>query len=469
MARTIQLVGLDCGSTTTSAVVARARLATDAFSRVEITDLEPIFRSEMVFTPLEGERLDAARLEALLDQWLNRAGVAPGEIFGGGALVTGLAAKRANADEIARLFAARTADAIVATADDPRLEAWLAFMGNCHELSRAHPDRIVVNLDVGGGTTNFAWGRDGEVIATGALFVGARHFQFVPGTRRLAALSTYGAALADHLQIRRGVGDVLKDNERDRILDFYLDLIDAALTGDTKRLSSPIAKLHVQAPPRSPLGAAPAMTLSGGVGQLAYALARGETIGVVAPFGDLGVELAARLARWRRFVNARLPDEPQGLGRATVYGLLRHGTELSGSTIYLPNADLLPLANVPILATITPRSSDEDVREAIDLAARSAPAACIKIDRLDEDASTVRTLGNRLADALAARPSPPDVTLVLSLAANLGKVLGNYATRFGTLDVRLIVVDQVPDRDAQFVRLGRMREGVVPVSLYGMR
>ena len=62
MSRAIKLVGLDCGSTTTSAVVAEAKLTTGALGRVEITDLVPILRSEMIFTPLDGQRLDAGAL-----------------------------------------------------------------------------------------------------------------------------------------------------------------------------------------------------------------------------------------------------------------------------------------------------------------------------------------------------------------------------------------------------------------------
>ena len=54
-------------------------------------------------------------------------------------------------------------------------------MGNCHALSKSHPTTPILNLDIGGGTTNLALGLDGQVLATGCLFVGARHFEFVPG------------------------------------------------------------------------------------------------------------------------------------------------------------------------------------------------------------------------------------------------------------------------------------------------
>ena len=62
---------------------------------------------------------------------------------------------------------------MIATAGDPALESWLAFMGNCHALSLAKPGVPIVNIDVGGGTTNLALGIDGQVVAAGALHVGA--------------------------------------------------------------------------------------------------------------------------------------------------------------------------------------------------------------------------------------------------------------------------------------------------------
>jgi len=47
----------------------------------------------------------------------------------------------------------RLGDAFIATADDPCLEAWLAFHGSCAALSRAQPHTPILNLDIGGGTT----------------------------------------------------------------------------------------------------------------------------------------------------------------------------------------------------------------------------------------------------------------------------------------------------------------------------
>ncbi len=471
MTRPIKLVGLDCGSTTTSAVVASARLTTSALGRVEISELEQIFRSEVVFTPFDADRIDATRLARYLDEWLACSKTEAGEIFGGGALITGLAAQRKNAAAIANLIEERMADSVIAAANDPCLESWLAFMGNCHALSKAHPHTPILNIDIGGGTTNLAMGIDGAVIATGCLFVGARHFQFAAGTYRVTGLSPYAAAVLEHLKIGRGVGESLSPAEIEAILTFYLGLIEAAVQGSGQPPASPVGRLHVQVPFASGSANTPqtAITLSGGVGQLVYDQLPGAPSGAITQFGDLGGELAERIVRSPRIAGRMRGLVPEGLGRATVYGLLRHSTELSGSTLHLPHPERLPLKNVPIVGRIGPRADDEQLVQALNLAARSASAACLAIDLEEQDLAQVRDIGTRLAACLERRPMPPDHVLVLLVPANLAKVLGGYITRWGTMNTDLIVVDEVPKRDAQFVRLGRVRQGVVPLWLYAAR
>ena len=58
--------------------------------------------------------------------------------------------------------------------------------------------------------------------------------------------------------------------------------------------------------------------------------------------------------------------------------------------------------------------------------------------------------------------------LVLLIEGNFGKTLGNYITHWGKLSLALVVIDEVAMRDAHFVNLGKLQQGLVPVSFYGM-
>src|SRR5262249_51108180 len=128
----VQLVGLDFGTTTSSAVVADADLAHNAVTgKRDLGRVRERFRSELMFPPWRDSRLDVVSIERAIDDWLRAGGVRREDLFGGGALLTGLAAQAENASVLVEAVRRRLGDAFIATADDPCLESWLAFHGSC--------------------------------------------------------------------------------------------------------------------------------------------------------------------------------------------------------------------------------------------------------------------------------------------------------------------------------------------------
>jgi ethanolamine utilization protein EutA len=480
----VKLIGLDFGTTTSSAVIATARLTRSAVSgRVDLAEVRESYRSEMVFTPLDADsRVDEQKVAELVDGWLAAGRVRAEEIFGGGALLTGLTAEQENAASLVRLIRGRLGDALVATADDPCLESWLAFMGSCAGLSRSRPELLVLNLDIGGGTTNLALGRSGEVSRTGCLYVGARHVEVGPGTYRIVRLSKYAAALLDGLGIRKGPGDCLTPAEVDAILDFYIEMLEAVLRPPSESLSKnlqseisdlqSVIRLHEHVPFHLPPASSDlAVTFSGGVGELIYAHLRGAAWPSTTCYGDLGIDLAQRLCQSERWLPHLRHHAPASAGRATVYGLLRHATEVSGSTVYLPQPAMLPLADIPILGSVSGATTDEQFREIFGLALRSRRGAGIRVRFEDKApcAGVIRELGGRLTGALRAVSFPAAHPLVLLVQENAGKALGHYVSAWGALPLCLAVVDEIVVPDAQYVHIGRPRDQVVPVSFYGLK
>lgn len=460
------LLGLDFGSTTSHALVASARIVRNCVTgRMELGEAAPFYRSEPVFTPFDGDLVDERRLGAHLEQWISESRVDPRTITAGGAIVTGLAAQKKNAGAIAQLVRGRIGDAVIAVAEDPCLESWLAFMGNCGTLSQAQPDVPFLNLDIGGGTTNLALGRDGEVSRTGCYFVGARHVQVEPGTYRLRVLSRYGEGLLGRLGIRRTAGEELRPEEVGWIVDDYVALLEALASGRTTS-----DRLHEQVPFSLPPGtAAPVVTLSGGVGELAYRRAQGQAMPGTTAYGDLGIDLAERIVRSPVLSRNLKTHVPVNLGRATVYGLALHNTEVSGTTLFLPRPEVLPLRDLPILARFSAEAGPGEIADAVEAARRSGRGACIQMTSPADDFATVKRVGGHLAAALRKSPFPDGVPLVLFVPRNVGKTVGSYATDWGSLPVNLIVIDELVARDARFASLGAPCEGVVPVSFYGMR
>lgn len=466
----VRLVGLDFGTTTSRAVVASATLSHNSVTgRQELADVREVFCSETIFTPYSPGGLDEDRLRERLDQWL-AAGWSSGEpIFGGGALITGLAARQRNADALIKLIRSRLDHAAIATAGDPRLEAWVAFHAGAAAISRADPRRPVVNLDIGGGTTNIALGINGEVIRTGSLFVGARHVQVIPGTYHIVQLSPFAEALCDHLGITRKPGDHLEEREVDAIVDFYRHLIECMIVGREEAFHSPIGRLHRQVAFEPPAGLTDAVvTLSGGVGELVYTHLAGKTFPPQTTFGDLGVDLARGLLESDVLAPSLNAVAPACAGRATLYGLLRHTTQIGGGTLFLSDPALLPLRDVPILGRLTSHSTDEQIRDILMLAAASPAGAAVRLELETIRASDVASFGAGLARGLDAVGFPATQPLVLLVRENVGKALGHYVTRWGMNPLRILVIDEIDVRDARMVQIGAPHNQVVPVSLYGM-
>lgn len=465
----VRLLGLDVGSTTCRALVAEARIARNCVTgRRELIQPAIVFRGEPAWTPFAEDFLDEPRLETLLDRWLVEANVDPRTLLSGGVLITGLAAQARNSNAVGRIVRARLADALVVTAADPALESWLAFLGNCDDLSRAHPDTPFLNFDIGGGTTNPAWGIGGEVLRVGCYFVGARHVRVKPGTFRIEGLSPQGMNRFEALGIAARVGDELAESDVDALLDFDARLLEALVTGDEAVLSGDAARVFEQLPFRPPPGDVPAITFSGGVGELMYQCALGRPLPESTAFGDLGVVLARRLCQSPILSRDLTRLVPANLGRATVYGLTLHHADLSGATLFVPNPGLLPLTDLPVIGCVDDTVHDLRLRELLTLAARSPSGACLQIDSLPGDWRSVKQFGERLAASLEAVAFPAGRPLVLLARQNIGRTLGQYACRWGALPLTIVAIDEIPLRRARFVSLGRARQNLVPVSFYGI-
>jgi len=457
-------------------MAASARLIRNCVTgRREVGEVTPIFNPEPVFTPFRGEALDIDQLESQLDRWLEGAALDPIAIASGGALVTGLAARSANAGAVTKIVKNRFQQAVVAATDDPCLESWLAFMGNALGLSRAEPQNPVINLDIGGGTTNIAWGLAGEGRRCGCYYVGARHIQVEPGSYRITSISPFAKALLIEFGMLPEIGAELNPVALAAVLDFYIGVLEAAVTGSPLPPPETISRLHCQAEfhlpvklPSGPSAPEPIITLSGGVGELAYRAARGDQLSDTTAFGDLGIDFARRICAAPVLARNLGSHVPAGLGRATVNGLAVHSTEVSGATTFLPHPERLPFIDLPILGQIGCATSDDELTTILDLAERAAEGACLRVVLESEERAAVKALGERLAVHLEKREGLTGAPLVLVTAGNIGKTLGQYATRWGRLAAGLIVIDEITSRRAHFASIGKPQNGLIPVSFHGL-
>jgi ethanolamine utilization protein EutA len=478
MAERVILLGLDFGSTTSSALIASAKVARSAATgHVQLDDVQVIYKSEPVFTPFIHQNIDTEKIAKLIANWLDESGISIKDVFSGGSMITGLAAQADNAAALSKLILAMVGESVIATADDPCLESWLAFKGSCGALSRYHTNTPVINFDIGGGTTNVALGANGDVLQTGCYFIGARHFQFMAGGYQLTAISSYGAALLESLNINKKIGETLNATEVAKIMAFYISALEAIVLCDNAFFNSPIAQkftqVTIEIQPKIKPKIKPKITFSGGVGELLYKISANETLPTTTFYSDFGIDLALAISR-STLLSADLKTcVPEHKGRATVVGLTLHSTEISGSTVYLPKPDCLPLRDLPIIAKLSANSPTEQWQNAFALAAKRQAgsqtyAVCIQITACNNKLEQVRSLATQIKHALHANKYAPSQPIVILVEANIGKALGNYISNWGQLDYNLIVIDEVALRDAHFVHIGRLQQGMIPVSFYGL-
>ncbi|MEN8211607.1 MAG: ethanolamine ammonia-lyase reactivating factor EutA [Thermodesulfobacteriota bacterium] len=478
----VAMIGLDFGSTTSSAMVALARVAQNSITgRMQFENFRVVYRCNPVFTPFSNTKINIKSLENYLNKWLKESKTGHESFFAGGAIVTGIAAKKTNTEAIARLIKQKIGRSVIATADDPRLESWLAFMGNSLLISKALPDIPVINIDIGGGTTNPALGINGKVISTGCSFIGARHFVFKPGTWQLTEISDWGMDLLDYLSIKKKIKEEFPTEEINSIINFYIKALEALVKGESDYFNKNGLKRYNQVPflidniLNTHEKQNTVITFSGGVGELVYKYSQGGSMPGTTHYGDLGIDIARAILKSKTLSCSIKDIVPENLGRATVYGLTLHNTQISGTTVFLSNPDALPLSDIPIVAGLGLNAGPGEINQALNMVKNCRQGGCIQIgsDLKNQPErvrlKSVKRLGTTLALGIKNSGFVKDLPLVLLVEKNFGKTLGNYASCWNTIDVNLVVIDEIPDREGHFINIGQIHNNVIPVSFYGVR
>jgi ethanolamine utilization protein EutA len=360
----LRSAGIDIGSSTSHLVFSELVLTRQGrylSSRYQVVQREVRFRSRVILTPYASpSQIDTAGVGRFIEDAYREAEIARSEIDTGAVITTGEAALKENAAPLIQLFAAEAGKFVCATAG-PNLESLLAAHGSgAAALSREPDHPAVLNVDIGGGTTKFAVCLKGTVQETAAIHVGARLLAW-DESGALRRIEERGRAFAREAGVEVTIGDVVPGPVADAVADRMADLITRVIDGRplpgdgdglwiTERLQSPGPFSHV--------------VFSGGVAEYIYGCETGE-------FGDLGPRLArAVLARCRD----RVILQPRERIRATCIGASQYTVQVSGNTIFLSDADVLPVRNVPVAAV---RGLNPLSRE------RVTEAVCRALRRLD--------------------------------------------------------------------------------------
>src|SRR4030095_7217789 len=164
-------VGIDIGSSTSHLMFSQLLIGYPSVLQRKPIVLERnvIARSPIFLTPSTGDgNIEAGRLSELVDDTFQTAGLTRDDVDTGAVIITGEAARRDNAQTIAELFSDETGRFVCATAG-PTLETIMAAHGSGAVQRSREEGLVLLNIDVGGGTTKISLIDNGKIRATTAV------------------------------------------------------------------------------------------------------------------------------------------------------------------------------------------------------------------------------------------------------------------------------------------------------------
>ena len=332
-------VGIDIGTSTTQLIFSKLIIKNTASSfhmpRVLITDKEIIYKSKIYFTPLIDNRtINCENIKKIIIKEYENAGVNKEKIDTGAVIITGETARKENAQDVLQTLSSFAGDFVVATAG-PDLESIISGKGaGACEYSKIHK-KSVLNIDIGGGTSNFALFKDGEVVDTGCMNVGGRLLK-LDGNQEI----TYISPVISSIESDLSVGDTLTEQRAEQITyKMTKALMQGANLMPRDELFNHFltnkgidSNMHIDC-----------ITFSGGVSDIIY----NQNYNNLFEYGDIGIFLGNSILKSALVTDYELVKGAETI-RATVVGAGTHTTEISGSTITYTN-DVLPLKNIPVL------------------------------------------------------------------------------------------------------------------------
>jgi len=329
--KTVHSVGIDIGTTTTQVIFSRLTMVNRApvtqVPRYEFVEREIFFQSPVSATPLQEDgTVNVPMLQQFIDEQFAAAGITLSDIETGAIIITGETSKVKNAKDTVMGLAERLGDFVVATAG-PNLESVIAGRGSgAGDYSKQNHARVL-NIDIGGGTSNYVVFDSGRVEDTACLNIGGNLIKTdlsgsvtrIREPARLVTESLFGGALPEN----RLNADQLK-----KTVDCMAQLVVDVIVGNHSELSQKL----MMTPYLKETGEFDAVFISGGVGTSYYRL---KTEGI-DPFKwkDIGVLLGGALLKHPTLAAMKV-REPAQTQQATVIGAGAYSMSLSGSSIWL--------------------------------------------------------------------------------------------------------------------------------------
>ena len=460
-------VGIDLGTTTSQVIFSELEIVNTAgptsvphyeFSRRDILYVSPV-----IFTPFDADgNVDVRALDIFIRKQYELAGLTVQDVESGAVIITGETSKARNARETVMSLAAGLGDFVVATAG-PHLESVIAGRGSGAGAYSEKNAARVLNIDVGGGTSNYAVFEGGRVLDTACLNVGGHLLQTDAGGRVSTVHAPAAIIVRDLLGEDRAASQ-LSTQDLQKVAERMAALIIEVMQARPSKLAQQLLMTE-------PLREAyrfDAVFISGGVGEC-----------MVRPsaespyrFGDIGPLLAQALGR--QLAESCFPvREPAQTLRATVIGAGAHTLTLSGSTVWNKYQGA-PLRNVPVLHSrmrwreFRPGALSVAWQDAVKGHDLDAMGDVYALALPDDIPATCQTVWQAALELQSFSRTQPGSThpLVAVTSQDIGKALGMELFRL-VPGRELLIIDEVFTRAGDYLDIGKsyFNGGTIPVTV----
>ncbi|MBM9830030.1 ethanolamine ammonia-lyase reactivating factor EutA [Enterococcus faecalis] len=459
---TLLTVGIDLGTSTTQLVLSELTVENfaSAFTvpRISISDKKVIYRSDIIFTPLLNQsEIDAEPIKAFVAEQYRQAGIQKQDIQMGAVIITGETARKSNANNVLRALSGYAGDFVVATAG-PDLESIIAGKGAGAQNYSETKRKPVVNLDIGGGTTNLAVFKDGEVIDTACFDIGGRLIKLDQQQK-----ITYIAPKIQEIINKKGLTLHLGDQATEQnLLPIISELVAVLENSIGLGTQSPFYQLLVTNHPLRKGEELPIVTFSGGVADCLN-----TTSTNLFKYGDIGLLLGKYLRKSLIFSEKEVLESAETI-RATVVGAGSHTAEISGSTIAY-REQILPVKNIPILKlaqedeTLTATELGQRIQEKLNWhRIEETPQIALAIRGMNNPTfADIQRYGQGIVEGLASLIAE-QMPIIVMVDEDMAKALGHALSAHLPKDYPFICLDSVKVENGDYVDIGLpVAEGAV--------
>jgi ethanolamine utilization protein EutA len=230
----------------------------------------------------------------------------------------------------------KDAGKLVAATAGPNFESLLAAMGSGATARSRDLNKTILSCDIGGGTSNLAISRNGEVLSTSCIAVGGR-LMAMDSEIRIRQLADPAIRVMTEMGLDYRLGDSIPKPDIEKIAIKMAEVLIEVMTGPAR---SSLARDLMMTPDLDFSIPIDEYMFSGGVAEIIYA-GKGR-------YNDIGSILAKKI----RSLASRLGGpvvEPVNKIRATVIGAGSYSLSVSGSSGFMDDKLTLPIRNIPVL------------------------------------------------------------------------------------------------------------------------